>query len=62
MEREHVDITIDNVIDVLENSLYEPYSINPDKFQIQNLVKIDRKVDSVMLQELEAKIQHKVNV
>lgn len=35
MEREPLDITTDHVIDVLENSLYEPYSIEPKKFDIK---------------------------
>jgi hypothetical protein len=56
MDREHVDITADHVIDVLENSLYDPYSIDPSKFDISQLIKIDRTVDSVIMQDLEAKI------
>ena len=56
MDREHVDITADHVIDVLENSLYDPYSVDPTKFDINTLIKIDRTVESAIMQELEAKI------
>ena len=56
MDREHIDITTDHVIEVLERSLYEPYSICPGKFDINQLIKIDRKVNSVLIQQLEDKI------
>lgn len=35
MDREAIDITTDHVIEVLQNSLYEPYSIEPTKFDIK---------------------------
>ena len=35
MDREPIDITTDHVIEVLQNSLYEPYSIEPTKFDIK---------------------------
>ena len=56
-----VDITTDHIIEILEQSLYEPYSINPAKFNVHKLIKSDRKVDSLLIQELESKIQTKVN-
>jgi hypothetical protein len=62
MDREHIDITTDHVIEVLERSLYEPYSICPGKFDVNQLIKIDRKVNSVLIQQLEDEIKHKVNV
>ena len=50
------------IIDILKNSLYTPYSISPKKFDINYLIKYDRRVDSILLQKFEEKIQHKVNV
>ena len=52
-----VDITIDHVIDIMRKSLVESYNINEDKFDVEKLIKIDRNVNSVLLQTLESKIQ-----
>jgi len=50
------------VIEILQRSLNEPYLINENKFDVGKLIKLDSKVNSVLLQEFEAKIQTKVNV
>jgi hypothetical protein len=51
-----IDITTDHIISILEQSLFEPYSIDPSKFSVKKLIKQDRKVDPILIQELEKKI------
>ena len=50
------------MLEILSRSLYEPYAVDPKKFQVEKLIKVDKKVSQELLQDLEKKINYKVNV
>ena len=56
-----MEITNELIIKLLEKSLYEPYQINPDKFDVKALIKKYKIVDPTLLEQFRQKIEYKVN-
>ena len=59
--REHVTVSTQDIINIVERSLYQHYLVDLQIFNVQTLIRKDRKVHVDLLNKLEALIQKKVN-
>lgn len=46
---ENIDVTTDDILKILRTSLYEPYSISQGKFDIDKLIKIERRINALLI-------------
>lgn len=54
--REHVTVSTQDIINILERSLYQHYLVDLKEFNVQTLIRKDRKVHVDLLNKLEALI------